>query len=229
MTATCRSWWAGRSSTSGSWPTARPSSCSPSSSSVSRTSSGAAQEVAILNRSHPVAKFCLRDDRVVMSYALHAWPFAPAQLRVAVGQLSEGLDDLARDVAARVRGQPVPRPRPRPEGTVRRLVGLLELLYDGPGEAAAGRRAVRQRPAPDHPAAGPAPHRGWTTRASTTSTSCWASCARRCASSPTTGSAPGGRRTRPPRPPRTRQLSLLPEGEDTLDAGAWGHDLEESS
>ena len=65
----------------------------------------AAGEMAILNRSHPVAKFYLRDDRVLMTYAIHAWPFAPAQLRVAVSYLCEGLDDLARDAAARVGGR----------------------------------------------------------------------------------------------------------------------------
>ena len=187
----------------------------------------AAQEVAILNRSHPVAKFCLRDDRVVMSYALHAWPFAPAQLRVAVGQLSEGLDDLARDVAARVRGQRFLDPVPDREAPSA-LVGLLELLYEGPAKPRLVaalfdndrhqiiRQLVRLRTGLDDAGEHDLDLVLGQLRAAL----------RYVADD---RPAPGGRRTRPTRPPRTRQLSLLPEGEDTLDAGAWGHDLEESS
>ena len=187
----------------------------------------AAQEVAILNRSHPIAKFCLRDDRVVMSYALHAWPFAPAQLRVAVGHLGEGLDELARDVAARVRGHrfrdPVPDRLVHPA-----LVGLLELLYDGPARPRVVaalfdndrhqiiRQLVRLRTGLDDAGEHDLDLVLGQLRAALRFVA-------------DDRSAPAGRRIRPPRPPRTRQLSLLPEGEDTLDAGTWGHDLEESS
>ena len=186
----------------------------------------AAQEVAILNRSHPVAKFCLRDDRVVMSYALHAWPFAPAQLRVAVRQLSEGLDDLARDVAARVRGQRFLDPVPDREAPSA-LVGLLELLYEGPAKP----RLVaalfdNDRHQIIRTWSGSA--RGWTTRASTTSTSCWASCARRCATSPTTGRRPAGEGPARPghRGPGSCPCSRRARTPSTPGAG---HDLEESS
>ena len=197
----------------------------------------AAQEMAILNRSHPVAKFCLRDDRVLMSYAIHAWPFAPAQLRVAVGDLCEGLDDLARDVAARVDGRrfldPTPAPEPITEGTARpdvhpSLVGLLEMLYDGPAKPrlvaalfdtdrhATIKQLVRLRTGVDDTGEHDldlvlSQLRG----------------ALRFVAD--VDSVPPGRRARPARPPRSRQLSLLPDGEDTLDSGTWTHDLEESS
>jgi len=162
-----------------------------------------------------------------MSYALHAWPFAPAQLRVAVRQLSEGLDDLARDVAARVRGQRFLDPVPDREAPSA-LVGLLELLYEGPAKPRLVaalfdndrhqiiRQLVRLRTGLDDAGEHDLDLVLGQLRAAL----------RYVADD---RPAPGGRRTRPTRPPRTRQLSLLPEGEDTLDAGAWGHDLEESS
>jgi hypothetical protein len=113
----------------------------------------AAQEVAILNRGATSAKFSLREDRVLLRYRLYAWPFAPAQLRVAVADLRQDLDDVARDLAARVRGlrfleespvaEPAPEPAPVPTAPLCDLhldpddahpsmIGLLELLVDGP-------------------------------------------------------------------------------------------------
>ena len=197
----------------------------------------AAQEMAILNRSHPVAKFCLRDDRVLMSYAIHAWPFAPAQLRVAAGHLCEGLDDLARDVAARVDGRRfldgAPEPEPSPAGSPMddvhpSLVGLLELLYDGPAKARVVaalfdndrheiiKQLVRLRTGVDHPGEHDLDLVLSQLRAALRFVA-------------DVDSAPPGRRSRPGRSPRSRQLSLLPDGEDTLDSGTWSHDLEESS
>ena len=115
----------------------------------------AAQEVAILNRGATSAKFSLREDRVLLRYRLYAWPFAPAQLRVAVADLRQDLDDVARDLAARVDGlrfleeAPVvepatalaPAPVPSaplcdlhldPDDAHPSMIGLLELLVDGP-------------------------------------------------------------------------------------------------
>ena len=197
----------------------------------------AALEVAILNRRHPVAKFCLREDRVVLSYLIHTWPFAPAQLRVAVTHLCEGLDDLASDVAARVHGRrfldhpPEPAPShaasPEPDRHPS-LVGLLELLYDGPAKPrvvaalydndrhAIIKQLVRLRTGVDLPG-----------EHDLDLVLSQLRCALRFVAD--VGSATSGRRARPGRPPRSRQLSLLPDGEDTLDSGTWSHDLEESS
>ena len=81
----------------------------------------AAQEVAILNRSQASAKFYVRDDRVLLRYRLYAWPFAPAQLRVAVADLRQDLDSspaISRSAcvgcgSSRRRPPPSPSP-PRP-------------------------------------------------------------------------------------------------------------------
>ena len=48
----------------------------------------AEEEVGILNREHAGLKFALVGDLVAMTYRLHAWPFAPMQLRAALAQLS---------------------------------------------------------------------------------------------------------------------------------------------
>lgn len=110
------------------------------------------QDVAILNRSHPFAKFFVRDDLIEMRYRLFALPFLPQQLRLVLALLMEDIDDLARDLATRVEGRRFFDPRPElesgPETDAEQdaadriryqvnmnppaLVGLLELLYDGP-------------------------------------------------------------------------------------------------
>jgi len=105
-------------------------------------------EVAILNRSHPFAKFLLRDDVVTMTYRLCAVPFAPRQLRTVLSRVLEDVDDLARDLVTRVGGRRFFDPKPLPHGDAddllrhlpeedhSALVGLLEVLYAGPAAPA---------------------------------------------------------------------------------------------
>ena len=111
------------------------------------------QEVAILNRSHPFAKFYVRDDVIVMRYRQFAIPFVPQQLRSVLAQLLSDIDDLARDLAARVGGRRFFEPEPEAEAedevdsdedsqdpatgswrppTLQRWWGCSRLLYDGP-------------------------------------------------------------------------------------------------
>lgn len=202
----------------------------------------AAQEVGILNGSHPSARFHLRDDMVVVTYRIYAWPFAPAQLRVALAQLAEDIDDLARDLAIRVGGHrfgELPEDHdeldePEVEVEVEEdvdggaLTGLLELLYDGParpGQVAALfdndraeliRQLVRLRTGQDQPG----DHDLELVLGQLRAALRWVAGFE---------ALPARPRPLPPRPDRSRQLSLLPEREDTLDAGQWTHDLEESS
>jgi len=209
----------------------------------------AVQEVGILNRSHPNARFHLRDDRVIATYRIYAWPFAPAQLRVALAQFCEDLDDLARDLATRVGGHRFCEFLETPTDTVDdpeddvycdgddegqdehdepALTGLLEILYDGPalpGQVAAlfdndrrdlVRQLVRLRTGQDQPGDHDLELVLGQLRAAVRHLAGFEA-------------LPARPRSIPPKPDRTRQLSLLPDREDTLDAGLWVHDLEESS
>jgi hypothetical protein len=66
----------------------------------------AAIEVGLLNRDHPLLKFRLVGDRVVVRAELTAVPFCPAQLRLVVDRLHDALSDVAGDLAARCGGEP---------------------------------------------------------------------------------------------------------------------------
>lgn len=197
----------------------------------------AEQEVNILNRTHGHAKFYVRDDRVLMSHRIVAWPFAPEQLRVVVDEICSSVDDIARDLAQRTGGHrfldSFPPSRPpevvEPDEGYSPLVGLLEVMYDGPARpplVAAlfdnDRRAiiaqlVRLRTGVDQPG-----HHDLEVvlrhlRA-----------ALRFVADGEALRPP--RRPVPPRRRRTHQLSLLPDLEEPLDAELWGTDqLEESS
>jgi hypothetical protein len=111
----------------------------------------AAEEVAILNSGRSSMRFHVRDDQVVMRFRIYAWPFSPTQLRVALADVRRDLDDIAPALATRVRGRlfleeaPVAEPEPAPvtllplcdvlldpDDAHPSMVGLLELLVDGP-------------------------------------------------------------------------------------------------
>lgn len=62
-------------------------------------------EVDLLNARHPFAKFFTRDDRVAMTYQLCAVPFVPDLLRTMVGAVIGEIDELADDLARRVGGR----------------------------------------------------------------------------------------------------------------------------
>ena len=105
------------------------------------------RELGVLNRRYEHAKFYLRDREVVLEHRLAAQPFAPAQLREAVAQLCDDLDDLAADLAERVAGRRYlddpPPPAVVADAAVARdddhpgIVALLELLHEGPVPAPA--------------------------------------------------------------------------------------------
>ena len=127
-------------------------------------------EIGILNRDHPFAKFRLRDDTVVMSHRICAFPFAASQLRGLLAKLMDEIDDLARDLAARVDGRrffdlPAQPPAIDESGSdaddavpvAGRAAGDAARR---PGQAGAGRRALRQRPARGHRTARAVAHRG---------------------------------------------------------------------
>jgi hypothetical protein len=103
----------------------------------------AAVELDLLNGSHEIARFRLRDDVVVMEHRLLAWPFAASQLRLAIGLMLHGLDDTARALATRLGGHRFAEPAPplsrlAPDLAVDRdddhpgMVALLELLHQDP-------------------------------------------------------------------------------------------------
>ena len=195
----------------------------------------AAQEVAILNTNHPLARFRIADDRIIASYRIVAWPFAPAQLRAALAQMGDDIDDLARDVALRVDGRRFAEP-PETLDTYEgasetdpdddALAGLLELLHDGavpPAQVAAlfdndRHRLIQQlvwlRTGRDHPG----DHDLELVLGQLRGALRFVADAE---------ALPTARRPLPPRPERSRQLTLLPDEAETLDAGVWG--LEESS
>jgi type III secretion system-like peptide-binding chaperone len=197
----------------------------------------AAGQVRSLNRHHPFARFTLEDDAIVMSYRICAVPFAATQLRVILGVLMDSLDDVARDVARLVGGrrflefvdEPVAHePAPRREDRSSSLLGLLEMLREGsvrPRLVAALfdndrhqiiAQLVRLRTGVDRTEEHDQELVLGQLRAALRFV------ADAAALRPV-------RRTVPSRPPRTRQLSLLPEPGDTLDSGAWVDDLEEST
>lgn len=200
----------------------------------------AAAEVAILNRSHPIAKFVLRDQLVSLHYRIVAWPFAPSQLRVAVASLLEEVDELARDLAARVGGlrfaeslvpdaptPPVATDGAHVDDAHPGLVALLELLHDEPvpprmvaalfdqSRSELVGQLVRLRTGRSSTGAFDPELVLGHLRAGL-----------RHIVEREAGVGSGERRRRP----RTRQLSLLPEREETLDAELWSPPgLEESS
>lgn len=205
----------------------------------------AAQEVAILNRGATSAKFSLREDRVLLRYRLYAWPFAPAQLRVAVADLRQDLDDVARDLASRVGGLrfleeapvaestlgPAAVPSPAecdlhldPDDAHPSMIGLLELLVDGPVEPGvvatvfngdaelltsqiARVRSGAQSTGEHHPDTVAALLRR----------------ALRLVVEEKAARESFGR-IRPPASRPSRQLALLPEPEDSPEAGLWSND-----
>ena len=198
----------------------------------------AVQEVDILNRAHPLAKFYLRDDRVVMSHRIVAWPFVPEQLRVVVDEICGSVDDLARDLVRRVGGHRFLDTVPEaadpdtapPDEAYSPLVGLLEVLYDGPVRPRTvaalfdnDRRAiiaqlVRLRTGVDRPGHHDLELVLGHLRAALRFVA----------------DGEALRPSRRPVPPRrtrsTHQLSLLPDLEEPLDAELWRPDhLEESS
>ncbi|WP_121253733.1 T3SS (YopN, CesT) and YbjN peptide-binding chaperone 1 [Nocardioides ferulae] len=99
------------------------------------------REVGVLNRRYQHAKFFVRDREVVLEHRLGAQPFAPAQLREAVSQLCDDLDDLAADLADRVAGRRYLDDPPPPavvadvavtaDDVHPGMVALLELLHEG--------------------------------------------------------------------------------------------------
>ena len=183
----------------------------------------AEEEVGILNREHPVGKFALLGDMVVMTHRIYAWPFAPAQLRVALSTFSDEVDVIARPLAARVGGfrflderlaadladDEAPAPLPA-------LVALLEILYDGPAEprvvaALFGNdrqeliaQLVRLRTDEDDPGEHDLDLVLGQLRAALRFVA-------------EAEAIPAVRRPLPPRPRRTHQLELLPEAQESFD------------
>jgi hypothetical protein len=204
----------------------------------------AAQEVAILNSGRASAKFYVRDDQVVMRFRIYAWPFSPTQLRVALADVRRDLDDIAPALATRVGGRlfleqaPVePEPdqapvsslplgdlHPDPDDAHPAMIGLLELLLDGPvapgvvatmfnGDAElltsqiarvrSGAQSTGEHP-PDTVAA-------------------LLRKALRLVVEAKAAREAFGRSRSPVRRP-SRQLALLPEPEDSPEAGLWSND-----
>jgi hypothetical protein len=204
----------------------------------------AAQEVAILNSGRGSAKFYVRDDQVVMRFRIYAWPFSPTQLRVALADVRRDLDDIAPALATRVGGRlfleqaPVePEPdqapvsslplgdlHPDPDDAHPAMIGLLELLLDGPvapgvvatmfnGDAElltsqiarvrSGAQSTGEHP-PDTVAA------------------LLRKALRLVVEAKAAREAFG--RSRSPVRRHSRQLALLPEPEDSPEAGLWSND-----
>ena len=90
-------------------------------------------ELDILNRAHPLAKFYLNGETVMMRHRLVAAPFVPAQLRRVLDTLSDDVDEIAAQLVRRVGGHRFldrPQPIPVPEDCLP-MVGLLELMESG--------------------------------------------------------------------------------------------------
>lgn len=62
-------------------------------------------EVNVLNRDLRFLKFVLLGDRVVAEQQLPAWPFVPEHLRSMLTGMSQHLDELDEDLAARIGGR----------------------------------------------------------------------------------------------------------------------------
>jgi hypothetical protein len=205
----------------------------------------AAEEVALLNGGRSSMRFHVRDDQVVMRFRIYAWPFSPTQLRVALADVRRDLDDIAPALATRVRGRlfleeaPVAEPEPEPapvtllplcdvlldpDDAHPSMVGLLELLVDGPltpavvatmfdGDAElltgqiARLRSGAQLTGEHDPDAVAALLRK----------------ALRLLVEEKAAHDSFGRSRSPARRP-SRQLALLPEPEDSPDAGLWSND-----
>ncbi|WP_323791843.1 T3SS (YopN, CesT) and YbjN peptide-binding chaperone 1 [Nocardioides sp.] len=88
-----------------------------------------AQELVLLNEAHPLWKFALRDAHVVMTHEMMALPFTALGLRALVMRFSEEVDQVARDLVARVGGHLFAESPPVEDERDVVLTGLLELLH----------------------------------------------------------------------------------------------------
>jgi hypothetical protein len=203
----------------------------------------AAEEVAILNGGRSSMRFYVRDDQVVMRFRIYAWPFSPTQLRVALADVRRDLDDIAPALATRVRGRlfleeaPVVEPEPAPvtllplcdvlldpDDAHPSMVGLLELLVDGPvtpavvatmfdGDAELltsqiARLRARSQFTGEHDP--------------DTVAALLRKALRLVVEEKAAHDSFGRSRSPAPRP--SRQLALLPEPEESPDAGLWSND-----
>lgn len=95
-----------------------------------------AMELELLNQSHAYAKFFVRGEAIVMSYLLPAVPFVPAQFEAVAQSFLDEVDDVARALALRVEGRRFfdPEPEEAPEPTLADvypgLAMMLELIRD---------------------------------------------------------------------------------------------------
>ena len=191
-------------------------------------------EIGILNRDHPFAKFRLRDDTVVMSHRICAFPFAASQLRGLLAKLMDEIDDLARDLAARVDGRrffDLPAQPPAIDESVSdadapypSLVGLLEMLHDGPAKPA---QVAALFDNDRHEVIGQLVRlRTGVDRADGHDLELVLGQLRAALRHIADANSIPVRRPLPPKPVRSHQPSLLPEREDALDVGLWSADLE---
>ena len=63
------------------------------------------EELGILNGGHPFATFFAQDDRICVKHLLCAAPYTPSHLRLVLDSMLSSVDDVARDLAARVKGK----------------------------------------------------------------------------------------------------------------------------
>jgi hypothetical protein len=89
-------------------------------------------EVEVLNRTSEFGSFHVRGDQVVMRHRICALPFVPQHLQIVVATLCESLDEVARDVAQRVRGRRFLDEKPTRVEIEQHpaIVGLLEILHE---------------------------------------------------------------------------------------------------
>ncbi len=90
-------------------------------------------ELALLNETHPFARFALQGNAVVMSHMLIAFPFVPAQLRALVAHMGGEVDEVARTLAVRVGGRRFLEPANRrsKKDLHPGMTELVELLHLG--------------------------------------------------------------------------------------------------